>query len=165
MSWSELKIIVGSIGRLKRGPEQELAQRYADRIRKTGRAVGIAALNFIELPESRATDAITRKREEAYSVLARLPEKVVIFAFDERGQSPSSRQFAATLSEHFDGSTMDIACIIGGPDGLDSQLREKASLVVSFGALTIPHQMVRILVLEQIYRAITILTNHPYHRD
>ena len=92
-----MKVFVAAIGRLKNGPEQELAKRYADRIQKSGKAVGITALETIEMPESRAVDSDARKAEEAKSLLARLPEKTHILAFDERGISPTSRKFSNEL--------------------------------------------------------------------
>ena len=89
----------------------------------------------------------------------------MVFCFDERGKSVSSRQFADAVGKVLDDGNPSLSLIIGGPDGLDPDLRARCDRVVSFGELTMPHQLVRILVLEQAYRAVTILTNHPYHRD
>lgn len=160
-----VKVFVAAIGRLKKGPEQELAKRYADRIQKSGKAVGITALETVEIPESRAADSDTRKAEEAKSLLARLPDKIHILAFDERGISPTSRKFSTTLKGKLDSGAQNLAFVIGGPDGLSEEMRSQARQIISFGALTLPHQLVRVMVLEQLYRAVTILTNHPYHRD
>lgn len=160
-----MRIIVAAIGRMKKGPEQDLIARYGDRIKKSGKSIGITALDMIEIPESRASESDIRKREEADVLIGRLPEGCPIFVFDERGKRPSSRDFAATLSKTLDSGAQSCAFLIGGPDGFAEALRDRAQMVVSFGSLTVPHQIVRILVLEQIYRATTILTNHPYHRD
>ena len=160
-----MRLIVAAIGRLKKGPEQDLVSRYADRLKKSGKAVGISTVEAIEIVESRAPDSATRKREEAQALLARLPPDTPLLLFDERGKSPSSRKFASSLEQHLENGTRSLAFVIGGPDGLDPGLRDQANQIISFGALTMPHQLVRILAFEQIYRSVTILTNHPYHRD
>ena len=160
-----MHLIIAAVGRMKKGPEQELADRYRDRLSKSGKAVGISQVKILEIVESRAASADARKDDEAESLLSRLPDNCTIFAFDERGQSPDSRQFARLVETQLDQGSNALALIIGGPDGLAPALRNRADKVLSFGAATFPHQLVRILVLEQAYRAVTILTNHPYHRD
>ena len=160
-----MRLIIAAIGRMKSGPEQKLVSRYLDRTVKTGKPVGITSVDVIELPESRAASADQRKDEEAAALLKRLPDSCSLIAFDERGKSPSSRSFAESVRADIDGGVACLAFIIGGPDGLSSDLRKKTDKIISFGALTLPHQMVRILVAEQIYRAVTILSGHPYHRD
>ncbi len=160
-----MQLILAAIGRLKKGPERELVARYGDRLVKAGKAIGISEFNTIEIIESRASSGAKRKQDEARSLLSRLPENCAIFAFDERGKSPNSRQFAKLVGQQLDGGTQTLALIIGGPDGLDPGLTDQADKLISFGAATFPHQLVRVLVLEQAYRAVTILTNHPYHRD
>ena len=160
-----MQLILATIGRLKKGPEQELVARYGDRLASAGKAVGISQIKTIEIVESRAASASARKLAEAQSLISRLPDNCAIFAFDERGKSPSSRQFAKLVSNKLDNGTQALALIIGGPDGLDSSLTNQADSLLSFGSATFPHQLVRVLVLEQAYRAVTILTNHPYHRD
>lgn len=160
-----MHIHIATIGRLKKGPEQELVARYADRIKKSGKAIGLTELNSVEISESRADTNQLRKREEAQNLLSRLPDGAVLVAFDERGNRPSSREFAKFMGDRIDGGAAHIAFVVGGPDGLCDTLRDRADSVVAFGSLTMPHQLVRVLVLEQIYRSITILTGHPYHRD
>ncbi|MEE9313490.1 MAG: 23S rRNA (pseudouridine(1915)-N(3))-methyltransferase RlmH [Rhizobiaceae bacterium] len=160
-----MRFIIAAIGRLKKGPEQDLVARYSDRIKKSGKAIGITALETIEITESRGSSSQQRKDDEEESLLSRLPQDCFLIAFDERGKCPTSREFATTLETTLNDGAQNIALIIGGPDGLSRSLRQKADHIVSFGSLTMPHQLVRILVLEQLYRSITILTNHPYHRD
>jgi 23S rRNA (pseudouridine1915-N3)-methyltransferase len=101
--------------------------------------------------------------EEAAGIAAHFPEKYGLIALDERGKSIDSAAFAAQLGRLRDAAT-DIIFVIGGADGLSPELRGKAGLVIAFGAATWPHQMVRVMLLEQIYRAATILAGHPYHR-
>jgi len=156
---------MAAIGRLKKGPERELAQRYHERAQKTGRLTGISAIDILEFAESRCDDAAKRRDDEAHCLLSNMPQKAHIIAFDERGKTPSSREFAAIIRSNLDNSGPDIGMLIGGPDGLAPWLREQANDVFSFGRLTLPHQLVRVVVFEQIYRATTILTGHPYHRD
>ena len=115
------------------------------------------------MPESRARRDDDRKREEADLIAARVPAGLLI-VLDERGTSLPSPDFAARLGRERDAGNPAASFVIGGADGLDASLRDHAAIRLSFGALTIPHQIVRVLVLEQIYRALTILSGHPYHR-
>ena len=160
-----MRLIIAAIGRMKNGPERELIDRYKDRISKSGKAVGISSFDIIEIAESREQSTDARKTEEAALLLSKLPENCTIVCFDERGKTPSSRKFATSLQSHLDTGCQACAFIIGGPDGLAESWRQSGREVISFGALTMPHQLVRVLVAEQIYRAITIMTGHPYHRD
>jgi 23S rRNA (pseudouridine1915-N3)-methyltransferase len=152
-----------AVGRLKSGPERELVERYRQRIEGVGRSLGIAGFDIAELPESRARRDDDRRAEEAAALLEKTGSSVLI-VFDERGKSPTSEAFADRVRHWRDEGRPGIACIIGGPDGLDPKVLQRAELVVSFGALTMPHQIVRALVAEQLYRALTIIAGHPYHR-
>ena len=158
-----MRLIVIAVGRLKQGPERELAERFRERFDDIGRKLGFRGLDIHEIAESRARDAATRMTEEASAISAHFPEKYGLIALDERGKSIDSAAFAQHLGR-FRDQAKDIIFVIGGADGLSPELRRKAQLVVAFGAATWPHQMVRVMVLEQIYRAATILAGHPYHR-
>ena len=158
-----MRLIVIAIGRLKQGPERELAERYRERFDDIGRKLGFRGLEIFEIPESRARDAATRMAEEAAAIAGFLPEKYGLVALDGRGKSIDSAGIAQHLVR-FRDQAKDIIFVIGGADGLSPELRRKAQLVVAFGAATWPHQMVRVMLLEQIYRAATILAGHPYHR-
>jgi 23S rRNA (pseudouridine1915-N3)-methyltransferase len=159
-----MRLVVIAIGRLKQGPERELAERYRERFGDMGRKLGFRALEIHEIPESRARGAATRIAEEAVAISALILEKSVMVALDERGQSIDSTAFARHLGRWRDESVANTFFLIGGADGLSPDLRRKAKLSVAFGAATWPHQMVRVMLLEQIYRAATILAGHPYHR-
>jgi 23S rRNA (pseudouridine1915-N3)-methyltransferase len=159
-----MRLAVISIGRLKSGPERELVDRYATRFTDMARKLGFRDLDLRELPESRARDAATRMAEEAQAISALIPERSVLIAMDERGKTLTSPDFAKHLGQWRDQSIDTSIFVIGGADGLSPELRRKADLTLAFGAATWPHQMVRILLLEQIYRAATILAGHPYHR-
>ena len=159
-----MRIVVLAVGRLKGAAERELVGRYVSRAAQTGRGVGLHPIDVVEVRESRADDAELRRREEADAIRAKLPPDAAVTLFDERGRAVSSRDFASGLAAARDGARSAAAFVIGGPDGLDASLRENLR-VVSFGAMTLPHRLARIVVAEQIYRATTILSGHPYHRE
>jgi len=159
-----MRITLFAVGRLKSGPESELSSRYLDRFAKSGGALGLDFVRTIEVAESRASAADLRKREEAAQLARNMPESAALILLDERGKTPDSPGFADTLAKLRDDGRRDLVIAIGGADGLDPELRAKADAVISFGRMTWPHQLVRILVAEQLYRAVTILSGHPYHR-
>lgn len=159
-----MHLLVISIGKLKQGPERELAERYRDRFDDIGRKLGFRGLAIHEISESRARDAATRINEEAAAISALIPEKAVLVALDERGSSVDSVSFARHIGKWRDELVPHNVFVIGGADGLSPELRRKAKLSIAFGSATWPHQMVRVMLLEQIYRAATILAGHPYHR-
>ncbi|GGE26952.1 ribosomal RNA large subunit methyltransferase H [Agaricicola taiwanensis] len=157
-----MKIVLAAVGRLKDGPERALADRYMERASQAGRALALGPITTVELPESRGSQSEQRKREEADALSARLPSCYI--ALDERGQMLDSPAFAEALRNFRDRGEAALGLVIGGPDGLAVSLRDGAALTISFGRLTWPHQIVRILAAEQLYRATTILSGHPYHR-
>lgn len=158
-----MKISVFAVGRMKAGPEKELADRYFERFARGGPKIGLEYAGLSEVPESRAQGAAERKREEA-DRLRQHQAGAALLLLDERGRSISSDDFATRIAALRDGGRRELVIAIGGPDGHDASLREAADLVLSFGAQTWPHQMVRIMLAEQLYRATTILSGHPYHR-
>ena len=158
-----MRVIVAAVGRMKAGPERELLDRYVDRAGKQGRALGITRVEIRETPESRSPRADDRKAEEAAALLAGLSDAAHVVALDERGVTLDSPGFAAMVDARLaDGR--DLALLIGGADGHGAAVLARADLRLAFGAMTWPHQIVRILAAEQIYRATTILAGHPYHR-
>jgi 23S rRNA (pseudouridine1915-N3)-methyltransferase len=159
-----VRIALLCVGRLKAGPERELFDRYLKRLSEGARAVGIAGVDLREIDESRARRPEDRREEEAAAILAALPAGSMLIALDERGASPSSSQWAADIGRARDASRPVYAVVVGGADGLSASLREKADRVIGFGAMTWPHQLVRVMAGEQLYRSMTILGGHPYHR-
>ena len=159
-----VRLVVISIGRMKQGPERELAERYRERFDDAGRKLGFRGLEIHEIPESRARDAAARIAEEAAAISAAIPEKSLVVALDERGDNLDSAVFARHLGRWRDESVASTIFLIGGADGLSPDLQRKAKMRIAFGSATWPHQIVRIMLLEQIYRAATILAGHPYHR-
>jgi 23S rRNA (pseudouridine1915-N3)-methyltransferase len=159
-----MRIMVAAVGRLKQGPERDLAERYRKRAADVGRAVGLTAIDIIEIRESRADSAERRMLEESIAIANILPERAVTAILDERGKSLTSPTFAGQLQTWRGENRPAAVFIIGGADGLAPTLQEKNRLTLAFGAATWPHQLVRIMLLEQIYRAATLLAGHPYHR-
>ena len=158
-----MRVVVIAIGKLKQGPERELSNRYRERFDDVGRKIGFRSIELHEIPESRARDAAGRMTEEAAAITALIPDKSSIIALDERGDAIDSTAFAGHLGRGRDESVPTVF-LIGGADGLSPDLRRKAKITIAFGKATWPHQIVRILLLEQIYRAAAILSGHPYHR-
>jgi 23S rRNA (pseudouridine1915-N3)-methyltransferase len=159
-----MRVVVAAVGRLKQGPERELAERYRKRAAEAGRSAGLSAVDVIEIKESRAADAARRMVEESIAIANIIPERAVTVILDARGKSINSAAFAGRLQEWRQQNKPAVVFIIGAADGLAPSLREKASLAISFGTATWPHQLVRVMLLEQLYRAVTILSGHPYHR-
>jgi len=160
-----MRILVLAIGRLKQGPEAELAERYRKRAAQAGRSLGLREIEIVEIKESRAQEAEKRMIEESIALANLIPEKAITIILDERGKSLPSAELTEQIRSWRDEGVAAVVFIIGGADGLAGSLRDKAALKLSFGAATWPHQMVRIMLLEQIYRAVTILAGHPYHRS
>jgi 23S rRNA (pseudouridine1915-N3)-methyltransferase len=158
-----VRIRVLAVGRLKAGPERELVTRYLDRARAAGGTVGVSGFEVEEVAESRRTATAERQAEEAVALLSRTgsARRVVL---DQAGGQATSKGLAETLCRWRDDGVADVAFLIGGPDGHGESVRSSADLVLGFGAMTWPHQLFRAMLAEQLYRAVTILCGHPYHR-
>ena len=159
-----MRIGVIAVGRLKPGPEKLLAEEYRTRAEGLGRKSGVTKINVTEFSESQASSAAARMSEEAKLIAGALPPKAFGIVLDERGKAMASEAFADLLRRQLDGGTQDLSFVIGGPDGHAPETRERAGLLLSFGPMTWPHRLVRVLLFEQVYRALTIMAGHPYHR-
>lgn len=160
-----MKVSIAAIGRMKSGPEADLLDTYLSRARQQGRTAGITAVTIADTAESRKDSADARKEEEARWLLGTAGSNASIVALDERGKVLSSDEFARLIRHELDTGTGEIVFCLGGPDGHGQTLRKAASHVISFGRMTWPHKLARVMLAEQIYRAVTILVNHPYHRE
>jgi 23S rRNA (pseudouridine1915-N3)-methyltransferase len=158
-----MKITIAAVGRLKRGPERELTERLIKRATMAGRKTGLS-FEVREIAESRAGAARVRRDQEAAALLAMVPDKAVLVALDENGATMDSRAFAAKIGQWRDKGSAELVFAIGGADGHGDALLEHSDLKLAFGAMTWPHQLVRLMLAEQLYRSITILLGHPYHR-
>ena len=159
-----MKMIIASIGRLKSGEEKPLFDKYVKRSRDIAKSTGINSIDFIELAESQNRSIEKRKEEESDAILKALPSPNYLITLDQTGKSLSSDKLSKLIHEQRTQNTKNFAFVIGGPDGLSSNILAKSNLTLAFGSMTWPHQLVRIMLVEQIYRAFTILNGHPYHR-
>ncbi len=160
-----MRIAIHAVGRLKRGPEEALCSRYLDRFAKAGQPHGLVFDGLRETAESKAQDAISRRRAEADRLTRQVESDRRLILLDETGRNIDSRGFTRILVSMRDEGTGGCIFALGGPDGHDSSLFDRAHLKISFGKLTWPHQLARIMLAEQLYRATTILSGHPYHRE
>jgi 23S rRNA (pseudouridine1915-N3)-methyltransferase len=159
-----MRVVIAAVGRLKRGPERELSERYRERALKSGRGVALRGFDVIEIAESRARETERRRTEESIALANVIPQGAAVIILDARGESLDSASLTTRLRAWRDADR-DAVFVIGGPDGLAPSIYDKAQFKLAFGAATWPHQLVRIMLLEQLYRAVTLLSGHPYHRE
>jgi 23S rRNA (pseudouridine1915-N3)-methyltransferase len=158
-----LEICVLAVGRMKAGPERELCERYLERARKGGAKLGLRGFSVEEVAEGRGARAQERIAAEEAALLYELTASDRVISLDARGDLIDSESFAAGLVRDAERALGSTVFVIGGPDGLGSGVL-RLGRRISFGQMTWPHQLVRILLAEQLYRATTILSGHPYHR-
>jgi 23S rRNA (pseudouridine1915-N3)-methyltransferase len=150
-----MKIDILCIGRLKRGPQQDLLDEYLKRLHWQA---------TIREFDSKKSDPAARQAEEHAQLISWLQPNAALWALDEKGANASSKELADKLAL-YQRETPYLQCIIGGADGLLPEMRQRADFLLSFGRCTWPHQMVRVMLAEQLYRCQQILAGHPYHRD
>ncbi len=155
-----MKLTICAVGRLRKGPEADLIDDYLMRATRTGRALGFGTASVTEVEDKKGGGMAA----EAALLSNALPDNARIVALDERGKLLTSPGFADQLARWRDDGIRDTAFIIGGADGIDTALRARADLSLSFGKMVWPHMLVRVMLSEQIYRATTILAGSPYHR-
>ncbi len=151
-----MRITLAAVGRAKAGPARDLYDLYAKRLSWR--------LTLKEIEERRALAPEALRASEGERLLAAVPEGARLIALDEAGRSLTRAAFAELLGRWRDEGLRDLAIAIGGAEGLSEAIGERADLVLALGAMTWPHLLVRALVVEQLYRAQTILAGHPYHR-
>jgi 23S rRNA (pseudouridine1915-N3)-methyltransferase len=152
-----MRVTVVAVGRDRGGVHRDLFNHYVGRLRWP------VTLREVEVRGKLAGAKL--KREEAKLLLAAIPNGAAVIALDETGKTLSSREFAGWISRTMDDGIAEIALIIGGADGLDASIRERAELTLSLGRVTWPHLLIRGMLTEQLYRAQQIIAGHPYHRD
>lgn len=148
-----MRLTIAAVGRAREGPMRALYDDYVGRLPWQ-----------VTLREVAEADGPQRSEREGEKLLAAIPDGAHVIALDETGKTMNSRKIAAWIGRQRDEGCRDLAILIGGADGLTEMIRKRADLVLSFGAMTWPHMMVRTMLAEQLYRAHTILTGHPYHR-
>lgn len=145
-----MKITLGVIGKCKSGtPEAEIIKRYQERMKWT-----------LQIKEKDNSTQV----EEAKFLQSCISPLAKVIVLDERGENMTSPELASILENWMTAGTSEICFLIGGADGHLEETRKKADLILSFGKLTLPHILMRAVLAEQIYRAETIISGHPYHR-
>jgi 23S rRNA (pseudouridine1915-N3)-methyltransferase len=152
-----VRIRILCIGRMKDGPERELVDDYVARAQKTGKSLGYRAVEEIELNSS-------SKDDEGQRLLAK-HDKGILIRLDERGEAWTSQELSKRLARWRDAGEDAVSFVIGGADGTSPAVAAAARHTVSFGVQTWPHKLVRVLIAEQVYRALSIEAGSPYHRE
>ncbi|MEM1371991.1 MAG: 23S rRNA (pseudouridine(1915)-N(3))-methyltransferase RlmH [Pseudomonadota bacterium] len=159
-----MKLTIIAVGRLKRGPDEALFQHYIDRCGPLSAAVGFRIVPPVTLPENKARQRKDRCAAEAEAILKHCKAGDCLVALDERGSQFTSAEFAGFLQDQQRDSAAGISFLLGGPDGHGDVVLKAASKRLSLSKFTLPHGLARIVLAEQIYRALTIMAGHPYHR-
>lgn len=159
-----MRVQICAVGRLRAGPEKQLLDDYLSRLDAAGRGIGIVNAPLVEVEEKRRLEPATLKIREAELLRAATAKGAIIVALDERGRAEPSEAFAKRLGDWRDAGAGDVAFLIGGAGGLAAELRDGAAHILAFGPATWPHMLARVMLAEQLYRAVTILSGHPYHR-
>ncbi|MEQ8824399.1 MAG: 23S rRNA (pseudouridine(1915)-N(3))-methyltransferase RlmH [Filomicrobium sp.] len=159
-----MRLTIAAIGRLKSGPEAALVERYTDLAKGLGRSCSLGPVQILEFPEARTPQRDQRRNDEAKRLLSATKDASVHVLLDERGNQFSSDDLASFLSRSRDDGAREIAFLIGGADGHGEPARKACPTTLSLSKLTLPHGLARIMLAEQLYRAITIVAGHPYHR-
>lgn len=155
-----MRLHVCAVGRLRAGPERDLADDYMLRFDRTGRPLGLGPITEHEVEDKKNLGMVA----EAALLERAIPSGALLATLDERGRVMSSPEFAEQLARWRDAGRQDVAFVIGGADGIAPVLRDRAEFLLSFGKMVWPHMLVRVMLAEQLYRAATILGGGPYHR-
>ncbi len=156
-----MKLIIVSVGH--KMPEW-ITAGFNEYTKRMPREAKIGLLEIKPEPRTTGKTTVQIMEAEAQRILAALPQNCLRIALDERGAQPTTRQLAAQM-QGWMREGRDVAFIIGGADGLHESVKQAAQHLMALSALTLPHAMVRVLLAEQLYRAHSLLHNHPYHRE
>jgi len=159
-----MRLLIAAVGRLKQGPERDLFAQHLTRAEAAGRALGLIPVAVTEIAESKLKSEALRLKAEADLLLAKIPASHRVISLERTGKSIGSEAFAKLIAKHRDGGAQGLAFLVGGADGLGDEALARSDEVLSLSAMTFPHALARIVLAEQVYRAMTILSGHPYHR-
>jgi 23S rRNA (pseudouridine1915-N3)-methyltransferase len=159
-----VRLWIIAVGQGRGTSEGALSEEFVDRAVKTGRNMGFTAVSCEEVAVSKAREVKARMAQEAERLAGRVPAGAHVVLLDAKGKGMTSEDFAEMLGALRDAGTRDLAFVIGGPDGLAPLPGKKPGRSLAFGPQTWPHLLVRAMLAEQVYRALTILAGHPYHR-
>lgn len=151
-----LDITIAAVGRLRRGPERDLIEIYRQRLSW--------AVTIREVEEKRPLSTAERRAREGERLLDALPDGALVVALDERGRQFSSAEFAEKLRKWQESGHRSLGFAIGGADGLDQAVTDRATMLLALGRMTWPHMLARCMLVEQLYRAQQIQAGHPYHK-
>ena len=155
-----MKITIAAVGRMKPGPEKLLLGDYLDRAVQAGRGLALGPFTVTEIDERKARD----RAAQSARLIEAIPSGATVIALDERGKTFSSPDFARMLATLRDQGASETIFLIGGADGHNKALRDRADRLLSFGPMVWPHMLARVMLAEQLYRAVSILSGSPYHR-
>ncbi len=159
-----MRLLVLAVGHARGTTEGTLSEDFITRAANMGRRMGIPDVAVEEVSVSKARETPKRIQDEAERLAARVPDGAHVILLDARGKGMTSEDFAEMLGALRDAGTRHLAFVIGGPDGLGALPNIRAGRSLAFGPQTWPHLLVRAMLAEQLYRALTILAGHPYHR-
>ena len=155
-----MRLRIIAIGRLRNGPEKDLIEDYIARFNRTGRLFGLGPAELIDLEDKKSGG----KAAEGALLLKAIPASAVVIALDEHGEMQTSTDFAQTLARVRDQAPAELIFVIGGADGLATEVLARSDASLSFGKMVWPHMLARVMLTEQLYRAASILSGGPYHR-
>ena len=153
-----MRLTLLCVGRLKAGPEHDLCEDYLDRVRKAGRALGYRSADIVEVDSGGGLDA------EAERLVSKIPAGATAIRLDEHGKEYRSKDFSTWLARLRDQGTPDLCFLIGGAEGYGQAVRSAVPQTLAFGSQTWPHRLVRAMLAEQLYRAVSIEAGLPYHK-
>lgn len=160
-----MRIAVAAVGKCRIGPHTTLITDYKSRVQSIGRTIGFSDFSVHEIEAPKGLTGKKRQSKEGALLLSTASAGGKKIVLDERGKSLKSSVLANSLAQWRDDGVTTATFFIGGADGHDTRVTHNADLMLSFGTATWPHMLARVMLCEQIYRAMTILTNHPYHRE
>ncbi len=158
-----MRLLILAVGHARGTPEGALTDDYVGRAKAMGKRLGFTAVSVEEVAVSKLREARARIEEEGERLARKIPDGAHVILLDAKGKGMTSEDFAEMLGAMRDAGARDLVLLIGGPDGLKPP-GVKAGRSLAFGPQTWPHLLVRAMLAEQIYRAFTILSGHPYHR-
>jgi len=155
-----VKLKLLCVGKLSLSYARDGVEEFTARLK---RYLPFEVLELREEKGGKKADPAYIRECESEQLLARIPDKAFVVVLDERGRSHSSEKLAQLLERHMNAGTPELVWVIGGAYGINDKLRQRADLVLSLSEMTFTHQMARLLLLEQLYRGMTIIRNEPYH--
>lgn len=159
-----MRLLIAAVGKLKQGPERDLFGHYFTRAETAGGKLGLTPLTMIEIPDSRGPTPAARMAAEGMVMLGKVPTSHKLIGLDRQGETLDSAAFAQAIAGFRDQGAAGLAFLVGGAEGLAPEALDRTDRRISLGPMTLPHGLARIVLAEQLYRAMTILAGHPYHR-